>query len=134
MRALRPVSIAVLMSLGTVAGAADFDGTAPLTCTVVQAHDCLPTARSCTRVKPETDIAPIFTIDFAKKEVKSPFRTALLTVVHTTTNDQSLVLQGADLLTAWSAQINKQTGAMTVSVSDAKGAYVAFGACKVAGK
>jgi hypothetical protein len=73
-----------------------------------------------------------FRIDFAKKEVRSPFRTAVLKVAHTTTNSESLVLQGADLLFAWSAVINKTTGALTVSIADRKGAYVVFGQCKVA--
>jgi hypothetical protein len=130
MRVLQPISLVLAMSFATVAAAQTFDGTVPLVCTVTQAHDCLPTATSCNRLKPESDIAPVFGIDFAKKEVRSPYRTALLKVVNTTTNEKSLVLQGADLLMAWSATVNKATGALTVSVADAKGAYVAFGQCK----
>lgn len=132
MRALQSISIALAMSLATVATAADFDGSVPLTCTVTQAHDCLPTASKCTRMKPESDIKPIFGIDFAKKEIRSPFRTAILPVLQTSTTDKSLVLQGAQLLVAWSALIDQTTGALTVSISDSKGAYVAFGDCKVA--
>ncbi len=131
MRAFRPVLIPLAMTLATAAVAADFDGTVPLTCTAVQAHDCLPTAKNCTRLKPESDIAPIFAVDFAKKEFRSPYRTALLKVVNVSSNDKSLVVQGADLLNAWSTTINKTTGAFTVAMADAKGAYVAFGQCKV---
>jgi hypothetical protein len=134
MRAIQCVSIVMAMSLTTVAVAADFDGSVPLSCTVVNAHDCLPTKTSCSLVKPESSIAPIFAIDFAKKEVKSPFRTALLPVTSTSTNANALVVQGADLLLAWSAQINIKTGALTVAIADSKGAYVAFGQCQVAGK
>ena len=134
MRALQSVSIVIAMSFATVAVAGDFDGAVPLTCTAEQAHDCLPTKSSCSRVKPETNIAPIFAIDFAKKEVRSPFRTALLPIVNATTNKDSLVMQGADLLVAWSAMIDRKTGALTVSIADSKGAYVAFGQCKVAEK
>jgi hypothetical protein len=133
MRTLRNVSIALAMSFATVAGAADFDGTKPLVCSVKQTHDCLPTEANCSRLQPTSNIAPIYNIDFAKKEIRSPFRTALLKVLHTTTNNDSLVLQGADLLIAWSALIDKKTGAVTVSVADSKGAYVAFGDCKAAG-
>jgi hypothetical protein len=103
-----------------------------LQCAVDKGHDCLPGASECTRLKPETDIAPIFGIDVAKKEIRSPFRTALLPILHTTTNQESLVLQGADLQFAWSALINKKTGALTVTIADRKGAYVAFGQCEVA--
>jgi hypothetical protein len=121
-----------LSSFAAVAAAADFDGSVPLVCTAEQANDCMPTAKTCGLVKPETSVAPVFGIDFAKKEVRSPYRTDLLHVLHTTTNADSLVLQGADKLFAWSALIDRKTGALTVSIADSKGAYVAFGHCKVA--
>jgi hypothetical protein len=132
MRVLQSVSIALAMSWGTVVLAADFDGSVPLTCTAEIAHDCLPTKTACTRVKPESSIAPVFGIDFAKKEVRSPFRTTVLPVQTTSANKDSLVLQGAQELLAWSALVDKKTGAWTVSIADSKGAYVAFGQCKVA--
>lgn len=132
MRTLRSASIVLAMSFATVVAAGEFDGSVPLVCTAEKAHDCLPGKNECSRLKPETDIAPIFGIDFAKKQIRSPFRTAILPVVHTSTNKDSLVLQGADLLIAWSALIDKKTGALTVSVADSQGAYVAFGQCKVA--
>jgi hypothetical protein len=134
MRVLKYVSIVLAASV-TSANAADiFDGSKPLTCTAEAAHDCLPTASKCEKVKRESAIDPVFGIDFAKKEVRSPYRTAILPVLYTTTNDDSLVLQGAQLLLAWSALIDKKTGALTVAVGDSKGAYVAFGHCKVAEK
>lgn len=132
MRALRSVSIVLGMSLATVAAAEEFDGSVPLVCTAEKAHDCLPAENECSRMKPETDIEPVFEINFAKKEIRSPFRTAILPVLHTNTNQDSLVLQGAQLLIAWSALIDRKTGALTVSIADSKGAYVAFGQCKVA--
>lgn len=133
MRALKPVSIVLALFMATVAAAGDFDGLVPLTCTAEKGHDCLPTESACSRLKPETDIAPIYQVDAAKKEIRSPFRTALLKVVHTTLNKDSLVLQGADLTAAWSALIDRKTGALTVALGDSKGAYVVFGQCKVTG-
>jgi len=134
MSALRSLSLVLAMSLATAATAADFDGSVPLTCAALQAHDCLPDAATCSKVKPESDIKPVFGIDFAKKELRSPYRTALLSIVTTRTNSDSLVMQGGDLLAAWSALVDKKTGALTVSIADSKGAYVAFGQCKVAEK
>jgi len=72
-------------------------------------------------------------IDFAKKEIRSPFRAALLKVVHSTTNKDSIVLQGAEATAAWSALIDRKTGALTVALGDSQGAYVVFGQCKVTG-
>ena len=132
MRVLQSASIILAMSLSAVAAAGDFDGAVSLNCTVDKAHDCLPTKSSCESLKPEGDKLPVFAVDFAKKEVRSPFRTALLKGLRTTTNDDSLVIQGGDLLVAWSALIDRKTGALTISVADSKGAYVGFGQCKKA--
>jgi len=134
MSTLRSLSIILAMSLATtIACAADFDGSKPLECTAIKGHDCLPTENACGPLKPQSDAPKPFLIDAAKKQVRSPFRTAMLAILYTTTNRESLVLQGADLQFAWSAVINQTTGALTVTVADRKGAYVVFGQCKVAG-
>jgi hypothetical protein len=132
MRTLRPVSIVLALSMAAVAGAADFDGSVPLTCKAEKGHDCLPTEATCKILKPETNIDPVYSVDFARKEIRSPFRTALLKVQNTTTNKDSIVLQGTDLTAAWSALIDRKTGALTIALGDAQGAYVVFGQCKVA--
>ncbi len=59
--------------------------------------------------------------------MRSPFRTALLQVTHTTVTSESLILQGADLLFAWSALIKKHSGLLTIAITDREGAYVVFG-------
>ena len=132
MRAVPTVSFLLTMSMATVAAAGDFDGSVPLTCTAEKGHDCLPTEEACSRLKPETNIAPVYGVDFARKEIRSPFRTALLKVQNTSTNKDSIVLQGTDLTNAWSALIDRKTGALTVALADRLGAYIVFGQCKVA--
>jgi hypothetical protein len=132
MNKLQSISIALTLSAASVASAAEFDGKVPLTCTAEHAHDCLPANDTCKRLKPQTDIPAIFGIDFSKKQIRSPYRTAILPMLHTATNADSLVMQGADLLVAWSALIDRKSGALTVSIADSKGAYIAFGQCKVA--
>jgi hypothetical protein len=134
MRALRSVSIVLALSFAGAAAAGDFDGAVPLTCKVEQAHDCLPTQSTCSRLKPETDIEPVYGIDFTKKEIRSPFRTAVMPIRTTAKNDDSIVMQGGDLRIAWTALVDRKTGDLTVAVGDSKGAYVAFGKCKVATK
>ena len=133
MSALRIISL-VLVASSAVAAAGDFDGAVPLTCKVEQAHDCLPTKAACAPVKRESKIDPVFGIDFAKKEVRSPWRTAVLPVQHTTTKPEKIVLQGVDPdgTVAWSALVDRKTGALTVSIADRTGSYVAFGQCTVA--
>jgi hypothetical protein len=128
------ISAVLALALAAAASATAFDGSKPLVCTAERGHDCLPSESQCSPLERETQIEPVFKIDFAGKTVHSPYRTALLKVSTLTDNTESLVLQGADLLFAWSALINKTTGALTVSIADRKGAYVVFGQCKVAAK
>ena len=134
MRTLRFASIILSALFATVAAAADFDGSVPLACTVSQALDCLPTKASCDSDKSSTNTNKVLTIDFANKQISVPNRKAPLSTLHTTTNTDSLVLQGADLLFAWSALIDRKTGALTVALADSAGAFVYFGTCKAVPK
>jgi len=133
MRALRLLSAVFSITFATAA-AADIDGSVPLTCTVTQHNDCLRAKAVCDVVKSDSSSALSVGIDFAKKQVRSPYRKSVLTVQHTATNTDSLVLQGGDLFLAWSALVDKKTGALTISIADKEGAYVYFGTCKVADK
>lgn len=125
-------SVAALLALmaSTATAPSLFDGSRPLQCRADRGHDCLPGAHDCKVLQPQPDKPAVFMIDFAKKQVRSPFRTAVLTVTHTTDNSESLVLQGADLLLAWSALIDKETGRLTISIADRQGSYVVFGRCR----
>jgi hypothetical protein len=134
MIAVRCAPLLLVSSLAVAASPAKFDGSVPLECRAQKGHDCLPSESRCQALVPELGIAPVFGIDVAKKQVRSPYRTALLHISQVTTNAESLVLQGADLLFAWSAIVNKKTGALTVSITDRTGAYVVFGQCKIAGE
>ena len=109
------------------------DGTQPLECAAEKGHDCLAKNTECTRLKAESKIEPVLHIDFDKQQVRSPFRTELLTVTHTTATDESLILQGGEERGfAWSALIKKKDGSFTISIADREGAYVVFGTCKAA--
>lgn len=130
MRTLQLVSLTLAWLASGAVLAGPFDGSVPLECLADNGYDCLPHKESCGPLQPVTRKEPLFRIDFANKQIRSPFRTQLLNVAHTTTNDEALVLQGADLLFAWSALIHKQTGVLKVAVADREGAYVVFGQCK----
>jgi len=125
------VSFVLALSFTTASGATTFDGSRPLVCVAEHGHNCLPSQSQCTPLQRETKTVPQFEIDFAGKTVRSPYRTALLHVSAMTVNRESIVLQGNDLLFAWSSLINKTTGALTISVADRQGAYVVFGQCRV---
>jgi hypothetical protein len=128
--ALPSATAMLALVVGAAASPSTFDGSRPLLCRADRGHDCMPGSYDCKVLEPQPEKPAFFHIDFAKKEIRSPFRTTVLTVTHTTDNAESLVLQGADLLLAWSALINKNTGALTVSIADRQGSYVVFASCK----
>ncbi len=132
MRALRLFVLTLAMSMTTAALAETFDGSVPLECTATGGHDCLPGKEQCEPLRPEGGQKPVLGVDVANKTIRSPYRTALLPIHHTTNNRESLVLQGTDLQFAWSALINRTSGAMTIAIGDRKGAYVVFAQCTAA--
>ena len=132
MRAVRPFLVLLAVSATTCAVAQEFDGSVPLSCKVLGGFDCLPGQPSCGPIKPESKVEPVYKVNLASKEVDSPFRTAVLKIASTTSNKESLLLQGTDVASAWSAIIKKTSGELTITVADRKGAYVAFGQCQAA--
>ena len=124
--------LAMGLVLSAAAVAADFDGTVPLICTPSAGHDCAPATAQCRKLESETKGTGELRIDFANKTVKTPYRADLLPIQNSATNREQLVMQGTDLKFAWSAIVNRKTGAITLAVADRVGAYVIFGQCKVA--
>ena len=126
----------LILGLGVIvsaaAGAADFDGSTALSCTGVSGYSCDP-AKACSKVKPESNIAPVVLIDPTNKTVKTPYRTDLLPIANSATNNEQLQFQGTSEKFAWSAIVNRNTGKLTITIADRMGAYVIFGQCKVAG-
>ena len=110
--------------------AADFNGSAPLTCTPTGAYSCEP-GKACTRVKPESYPPRVMTIDAAAKIARAPYRTEALSIANSTLNDEQLQLQGTAEKFAWSAIVHRRTGHLTVTIADRLGAYVIFGHCQI---
>jgi hypothetical protein len=119
------------LAFSAAAGAADFDGTAPLSCTGLAGYSCEP-GKACSTVKPESNTPPVVRIDPGNKTVKTPYRTDLLPIANSALNNEQLQLQGTSEKFAWSAVVNRKTGKVTVTIADRLGAYVIFGQCKVA--
>jgi hypothetical protein len=125
-----------ILGLGVIAstavGAADFDGSTAISCTGVSGYSCDPD-KACSKVKPESNTAPVVLIDPPNKTVKTPYRTDLLPIANLQTNNEQLQFQGTSAKFAWSAIVNRNTGKVTITIADRVGAYVIFGQCKVAG-
>jgi hypothetical protein len=136
MKAVKPLRRVILgtgLVFSAVAGAADFDGSAPLTCSGLAGYTCDPDKAQCSKLKPESNVTPQVVIDSANKTVKTPYRTDLLPIANSVLNNEQLQLQGTSEKFAWSAIVNRKTGKVTITVADRVGASVIFGQCKVSG-
>jgi hypothetical protein len=118
------------LAFSALAGAADFDGTAPLACTGVEGYSCEP-GKACSKVKPESDTPPVVKIDPGNKTIKTPYRTDLLPIANSSLNNEQLQLQGTSEKFAWSAVVKRANGKVTLTIADRMGAYVIFGQCKL---
>ena len=132
MKLAHVAALTIGFACSTAAIAADFDGSAPLACTPTAGRDCAPGKAQCSQLKSQSAGPIEIRVDFANKTIKTPYRTDLLPIQNSATNDEQLVMQGTDLKFAWSAIINRKTGAITLAIADRVGAYVIFGQCKVA--
>jgi hypothetical protein len=132
MKLARVAVVAMAAACSAAAVAADFDGTVPLTCTPSAGHDCTPGTAQCSKLKSQSKGTGEVRIDFANKTVRTPYRADLLPIQNSAINNEQLVMQGTDLKFAWSAIVNRNSGALTLAVADREGAYVIFGQCKVA--
>jgi hypothetical protein len=112
---MRCLTLGIGLVLSAAVGAADFDGSEPLTCLV----------RNC-----KLSAGCVMTIDPPNKTVKAPYRTELLPIANSALNNEQLQLQGTAEKFAWSAVVNRQTGKVTITIAHRVGAYVLFGQCK----
>ena len=114
-RCVRCLTLGIGLVLSAAVGAADFDGSEPLTCLV----------RNC-----KLSAGCVMTIDPSNKTVKTPYRTELLPIANSALNNEQLQLEGTAEKFAWSAVVNRQTGTVTITIAHRVGAYVLFGQCK----
>lgn len=113
--------------------AADFDGSKTLACAIVEAIACAP-GESCKKGWAEDLNLPQFlTVDFEKKLISGerPNEGGRLeaAIMARTTQDGSIILQGAQNGRGWNLTLEERNGRMTVAAAGKDGGFVLFGAC-----
>lgn len=113
--------------------AADFDGSNSLACAIVEAIACAP-GESCKKGWAEDLNLPQFlTVDFEKKLISGdrPNEGGRLeaAIMARTTQDGSIILQGAQNGRGWNLTLEERNGRMTVAAAGKDGGFVLFGAC-----
>ena len=120
---------ALAMLGASSAFAADFDGSRPLLCATVEAHDCAA-AEDCVKDVPtEMGLPQFFRIDFAAKAVVGPELTSPIKLREET--DGQMLLQGTELGFGWTIALDKTNGKMAVSLVSRIATFVVFGACTI---
>ncbi|RKE39462.1 hypothetical protein B0G76_5886 [Paraburkholderia sp. BL23I1N1] len=114
-----------LASFGSLA--ADFDGSKPLICATVEAHDC-DSGMLCERSLPADIGAPQFLrVDFAKKVIVGARRATPIQFMDKLENQ--ILLQGTELGFAWTIALDKEDGSMSATLVNRDEVFVLFGAC-----
>ena len=120
--------LAAVLSFATMhALAADFDGSKPLICAAIEAHDC-GLGMTCERAIPEDLNVPQFIrLDFNAKTMSARGRS---TSMQTNTRSSGmLILQGFENSRAFSITISEQSGKLVGAIAADEQGFMIFGAC-----
>lgn len=119
--------VVLVLAAAPAAKAGDFDGSKPLLCAPVEVIDCVPGV-PCFADTPGEMGAPAFLrIDFKRKTVTGPRAEAQIASLEK--GETQLLLQGVEIGHAFAIALDRESGRMTATLSDANGAFVLFGSC-----
>ena len=119
--------VAAVCIAATPALAADFDGTRPLICSSIEAHDC-ELGVSCLRaVAEDLNVPQFIRLDFTAKTISAKGRTSKMQ--SHARSDGMLILQGVENKRAFSITINEQSGKLVGAIAADEEGYMIFGAC-----
>jgi hypothetical protein len=125
-----------LMVLGAltpgVAVAAEFDGSAPMLCAVIDVVECDRGAGCESLEAADIGLPPFLRVDVSGKALEATDGSGRKTPIHSSTlvkERERLLVQGGEQGRAWSVVIAQKTGAMTAAIVDHHGGFLISGAC-----
>ena len=126
----------VLIVLGALAPglteAAEFDGSAPFLCAVIEVIEC-DRGEGCATVEPaDMGLPPFLRVNVGGKSLDATDGSGRKTPIHSSTlvkEQERLLLQGSEQGRAWSVVIGQKTGAMTAAIVDHDGGFLVSGTC-----
>ena len=107
--------------------AADFDGSKPLICSSIEAHDCELGVTCLRKVAEDLNVPQFIRLDFAKKTLSARGRTSQMQNYQR--SGGMLILQGVENDRAFSVTINEQSGKLVGAIAADEEGYMIFGAC-----
>jgi hypothetical protein len=120
--------LAAAMSIAVApAFAADFDGSKPLICASIEAHDC-GLGITCERaIAEDLNVPQFIRVDFTAKTLSARGRTTKMQ--SHARSDGMLIVQGVENARAFSITISEQTGKLVGAIAADEEGFMIFGAC-----
>ena len=107
--------------------AADFDGSKPLICSSIEAHDC-GLGMICERaIAEDLNVPQFIRVDFNAKTLSARGRTSKMQSQHR--SDGMLIVQGFEANRAFSITISEKTGKLVGAIAADEEGFMIFGAC-----
>jgi len=107
--------------------AADFDGSKPLICSSIEAHDC-GLGMTCERaIAEDLNVPQFIRLDFGAKTLSGRGRTTKMQS-HARSGGM-LIVQGFENSRAFSITISEQTGKLVGAIAADEEGFMIFGAC-----
>ncbi len=119
--------LACAVPLAVQSAAADFDGSKPLICATVEAHDCAAEATCEYGTPGQLGLPQFLRLNVKEKTVQGTQRTTAIKIIEET--DTQLLMMGTELGAGWTMALDRDTGTMVISMATSSGAAVLFGAC-----
>ena len=133
MNKLMIFGLSLALSSGAFGAAAeDFDGSQPLLCASLEAHDCGPGGDCLSGTAKSINAPQFIRIDFEQKQARArrPDGEERTTTLDSVRGDEGkLILQGVQSGLGWSMSITQESGEMALTAAGDRVAYVVFGAC-----
>ena len=121
-----------IWAIPLAAMSADFDGSVPLICAVIDVMECDPVGGCEVREVEDIDLPQFVRIDFEGKKITTTRaqegdRSSAMRFLERM--DGVMILQGAENGRGWSMAIVEETGKMSAAAVGAEAGFVVFGAC-----
>jgi hypothetical protein len=122
-----PVAALLLAALALPAVAADFDGTKPFICSVIDTNDCALGTACIHGIAEDLNLPQFLKVDFAARQLSARGRTA--PIQNAAQVNGMLVIQGTQDRRSFSITVAEDTGALVGAIAGDGEGFVVFGAC-----
>ena len=127
MKTFRIQLLAAALCIAAPAIAADFDGSKPLICSSIEAHDC-ELGTTCQRaIAEDLNVPQFIRLDFGAKTMSARGRSSNMQSYQR--SGGMLIVQGFENSRAFSITISEQSGKLVGAIAADEEGFMIFGAC-----